>query len=85
MAQTATQLRSKSENLKRSFSQFIGELKRVNAESVSQISANEKAIEELTAQHELKLAQLRADNDELNALIESNSKFIESVEDILNA
>lgn len=80
MAQTATQLRSKSENLMRSFQQFSTEIKRVNADIVAQISANEKAVEELKTQHEFKLAQLYAENEQLNEQLRRNSEFCEKVD-----
>lgn len=83
MAYSAEQLRSKSNNLKNGIKQLIEQLRVTNADIVAQVSANEKSIEQINAQHEVNIAKLRADNEALNSLITENDAFISKVEEIL--
>jgi len=84
MAQTAEQLRQKSENIIAGIKNMVKNLKQVNAEIVAKQSATQANVENIKAKHEMELAELNIDNEMLTALIEDNQKFIESIESIFN-
>ena len=79
MANTAKELRIKSENLKNGIAPLLKQLVTANLEIAKQIEENKALIERAEANIE----QLYRDNDELAALKAENETFISKVEEFL--
>ena len=79
MANTAKELRIKSENLKNGIAPLLKQLVTTNLEIAKQIEDNKTLI----AQNEANIAQLERDNEELAVLKGDNETFISKVEEIL--
>lgn len=79
MANTAKELRIKSENLKNGIAPLLKQLVTTNLEIAKQIEDNKTLI----AQNEANIEQLYRENDELAVLKTENETFIAQVEGIL--
>lgn len=79
MNSTSITLSKKSENLIDGIRMLIGELKKTNDEIVLQMTANESA----AAQFSANIDMLQTDNDTLAVLKADNEVFISKVEEIL--
>ena len=79
MANTAKELRIKSENLKNGIAPLLQQLVTTNLEIAKQIEDNKTLI----AQNEANIEQLYRENDELTVLKADNETFIAQVEEIL--
>lgn len=79
MANTAKELRIKSENLKNGIAPLLKQLVTTNLEIAKQIEDNKTLI----AQNEANIEQLYRENDELAVLKTDNETFISKVEGIL--
>jgi DNA repair exonuclease SbcCD ATPase subunit len=83
MAQTAEQLRQKSENIIAGIKNMLKNLKQVNAEAVAARSKNQASLESIKAKHEMELAQLIAEKEALDAQITANEDFAKKIEEII--
>lgn len=83
MAQTAEQLRQKSENIIAGIKNMLKNLKQVNAEIVAARSKNQASLESIKARHEMELAQLLAEKEALDAQIAANEDFAKKIEEII--
>lgn len=83
MAQTAEQLRQKSENIIAGIKNMLKNLKQVNAEIVAARSKNQASLESIKAKHEMELAQLIAEKEALDAQITANEDFAKKIEEII--
>lgn len=79
MANTAEELRIKSENLKNGIAPLLKQLVTTNLEIAKQIEDNKTLI----AQNEANIEQLYRENEELAVLKADNETFISKVEGIL--
>lgn len=79
MANTAEELRIKSENLKNGIAPLLKQLVTTNLEIAKQIEDNKTLI----AQNEANIEQLYRENEELAVLKTDNETFISKVEEIL--
>ena len=79
MANTAKELRIKSENLKNGIAPLLKQLVTTNLEIAKQIEDNKTLI----AQNEANIEQLYRENDELAVLKTENETFISKVEEFL--
>lgn len=79
MNSTSITLSKKSENLIDGIRMLVGELKKTNDEIVLQMTANESA----AAQFSANIDMLQLDNDTLAVLKADNEVFISKVEEIL--
>ena len=79
MANTAEQLRIRSENLKNGIAPLLQQIVTTNLEIAKKIEENNSLIERANANIE----QLYRDNDELAVLKGDNETFISKVEEIL--
>lgn len=79
MANTAKELRIKSENLKNGIAPLLQQLVTTNLEIAKQIEDNKTLI----AQNEANIEQLYRENEELAVLKTDNETFIAQVEEIL--
>lgn len=79
MANTAEELRIKSENLKNGIAPLLKQLVTTNLEIAKQIEDNKALI----AQAEANIEQLYRENDELATLKADNETFISKAEEIL--
>lgn len=79
MANTAKELRIRSENLKNGIAPLLQQLVTTNLEIAKQIEENEALI----AQANANIEQLYRENDELAVLKTDNETFISKVEGIL--
>lgn len=79
MANTAQELRIKSENLKNGIAPLLKQLVTTNLEIAKQIEDNKTLI----AQNEANIEQLYRENEELAVLKTDNETFIAQVEGIL--
>ena len=79
MANTAKELRIKSENLKNGIAPLLKQLVTTNLEIAKQIEDNKTLI----AQNEANIEQLYRENEELAVLKTDNETFISKVEGIL--
>lgn len=82
MTRTPEQLRVMTENLKKGILQLVGELKKVTAESAAAEQAHNAAVEDLKVRHEQELAQLNASYEDMSALVNENTAFIEAIEQL---
>lgn len=83
MAQTAEQLRQKSENIIAGIKNMLKNLKQVNAEAVAARGKNQASLESIKARHEMELAQLIAEKEALDAQIIANEDFAKKIEEII--
>ena len=79
MANTAKELRIKSENLKNGIAPLLKQLVTTNLEIAKQIEDNKTLI----AQNEANIEQLYRENEELAVLKTDNETFISKAEEIL--
>lgn len=79
MANTAEELRIKSENLKNGIAPLLKQLVTTNLEIAKQIEDNKTLI----AQNEANIEQLYRENEELATIKGDNETFISKVEGIL--
>lgn len=79
MANTAEELRIKSENLKNGIAPLLQQIVTINLEIAKQIEDNKALI----AQAEANIEQLYRENDELATLKADNETFISKAEEIL--
>lgn len=79
MANTAKELRIKSENLKNGIAPLLKQLVTTNLEIAKQIEDNKTLI----AQNEANIEQLYRENEELAVLKADNETFISKVEEFL--
>lgn len=79
MANTAEELRIKSENLKNGIAPLLQQIVTTNLEIAKQIEENTALI----ARAEANIEQLYRDNDELAVLKAENETFISKVEEVL--
>lgn len=79
MANTAEELRIKSENLKNGIAPLLQQIVTINLEIAKKIEENNSLI----AQAEANIEQLYRENDELATLKADNETFISKVEDFL--
>lgn len=84
MTCTSEPLRIKSVNLIAGINAMVKNLRSVNAEIVNQQAANKASIEQLNATHEQTVAHLRADNEELEAQLQQNEAFCQSIDKLLS-
>lgn len=83
MAQTAEQLRQKSENIIAGIKNMLKNLKQVNAEIVAARGKNQASLESIKAKHEMEIAQLLAEKEALDAQIAANEDFAKKIEEII--
>mgnify|MGYP007112546388 CR=1 FL=1 len=83
MAQTAEQLRQKSENIIAGIKNMLKNLKQVNAEIVAARGKNQASLESIKARHEMELAQHLAEKEALDAQIAANEDFAKKIEEII--
>ena len=79
MANTAEEIRIKSENLKNGIAPLLKQLVTTNLEIAKQIEDNKTLI----AQNEANIEQLYRENEELATIKGDNETFISKVEEIL--
>ncbi len=83
MAQTAEQLRQKSENIIAGIKNMLKNLKQVNAEAVAARGKNQASLESIKAKHEMEIAQFLAEKEALDAQIAANEDFAKKIEEII--
>lgn len=83
MAQTAEQLRQKSNNVIAGIKGMLKNLKQINAEIVAARGENQASLDNIKARHDMELAQLLAEKEALDSQIAANEDFAKKIEEII--